>query len=228
MSCEFEVADHPTLVFRLARKPDPWDWPETSANEPSMNRWDDPLGLYGVLYASSTAVGAYIECLARFRRDVATEAGLAAVLDDQPTPFRRPGTLAASWLQSRVIGEAVLAGTFCDITAAPSLTALRHDLAARLIHYGLDDLDLSTITSGNRALTKDISRHVYECSRPNGQRRFAGIAYPSRFGPAFTNWALFQNTAYEDTCFVNVRHRDVVRDDPELVEALRILRLEMV
>ena len=46
-------ADNPPEVFRLARKPDPWAWPEwaySAADGTFGNRYDDPRGTYRVLY----------------------------------------------------------------------------------------------------------------------------------------------------------------------------------
>lgn len=49
------------------------------------NRWDDPLGSYRVLYASSRRLGAFVETLASFRPDLLALAGLEAIEgDDHP------------------------------------------------------------------------------------------------------------------------------------------------
>jgi hypothetical protein len=227
VSCELETAAKPSLVYRIARKPDPWNWPELLLAEPSRNRWDDPRGIYSVLYAATTLVGAYVEVLARFRKDLATEAGYAAVVDDDHDPFLPSGTVPSTWPTERIIGEADLHGNFCDIGAARSLAALRRDMASRLIHFGLSDIDASTISSGNRDLTREISRYVYECSSPEGQRLFAGISYRSRLGAEYVNWALFQNAGYEDSPFINVENRAVSTDDDEFRKAVEILELSI-
>ncbi len=87
--CDFEVRHPPAKVYRLAREPDPWDWPDWAFAGPDNtfgNRWDDPEGSYRVLYASGKRLGAFVETLARIRRDPKLEAGLAAVAGPE---FRR-------------------------------------------------------------------------------------------------------------------------------------------
>jgi hypothetical protein len=43
------------------------------------NRFDDPMGVYRVLYASSQRLGCFIETLARLRKDVSFVADLALI-----------------------------------------------------------------------------------------------------------------------------------------------------
>ena len=82
MSCDLETVAPAGPVFRLARAPDPWAWPDwsqASFDGTFGNRWDDPEGAYRVLYASSTRFGALLETLARFRPDLAVIAGLSEI-----------------------------------------------------------------------------------------------------------------------------------------------------
>lgn len=61
-------------VYRIARAPDPWAWADWAYAGPDGtfdNRWDDPEGIYRVLYASSQRAGAFVETLARYRVDLA-------------------------------------------------------------------------------------------------------------------------------------------------------------
>ena len=61
MSRDLETVVPAAPVFRLARAPDPWTWPDwsqASLGGTFGNRWDDPEGAYRVLYASSTRFGA--------------------------------------------------------------------------------------------------------------------------------------------------------------------------
>jgi RES domain len=56
-------------VYRLGRRPDPWQWPDWScAGGDGMfgNRFDDPDSEYRVMYASSQREATFRECLARF------------------------------------------------------------------------------------------------------------------------------------------------------------------
>ncbi len=61
MSRDLETVVPAAPVFRLARAPDPWTWPDwsqASLGGTFGNRWDDPEGAYRVLYVSSTRFGA--------------------------------------------------------------------------------------------------------------------------------------------------------------------------
>jgi hypothetical protein len=63
----------PGVIYRLGRKPDPWsapDWASAGPDGTFGNRFDDPEGMYRVLYASSQRLGCFLETLARFRVDL--------------------------------------------------------------------------------------------------------------------------------------------------------------
>ena len=54
--CDLAVESPPETLFRLARRPDPWAWPDWSYADPGGtfgNRYDDPDGRYRVLYAAT-------------------------------------------------------------------------------------------------------------------------------------------------------------------------------
>jgi hypothetical protein len=98
-----------------------------------------------------------------------------------------------------------------------------------VVHHGLDDLDAATVRlSAPRRFTQEISRYVYDQSTRDGRRRFAGIAYLSRLGDEFRNWAIFESPARE-TPWQN--EPEVVRldaDDPDLRQALERLGVRLV
>ncbi|MCZ7537423.1 MAG: hypothetical protein M5T61_16945 [Acidimicrobiia bacterium] len=99
MSCPLDVEEPPSVVFResdamilvVARLGICGD------DGTFGNRWDDPEGLYRVLYASSLRVGCYIETLARLRPDPAVVAALEAIEGDEPLEAGRSG--ARSWIE---------------------------------------------------------------------------------------------------------------------------------
>lgn len=127
----FTVVQPHGPLYRLARAPDPWalpDWAYAGLDGTFGNRWDDPLGSYRVLYASTQRVGTFVETLARFRPDLPVVAGLEAIEGDDDAPA--PGVLPLRWLQGRRIGEAAAAGNFVDVGDASSLATLRIHLAA--------------------------------------------------------------------------------------------------
>ena len=87
MTPALDAASPGDRVFRLARAPDPWAWPDWSNAGPDGtfgNRWDDPARAYRVLYASSTRFGALIETLARFRPDLVRSITVEPVRPDDP------------------------------------------------------------------------------------------------------------------------------------------------
>jgi hypothetical protein len=57
-------------LFRVGRDDDAWavpDWAYAKEDRTFGNRFDDPVGVYRVLYASSQRLGCFVETLARFR-----------------------------------------------------------------------------------------------------------------------------------------------------------------
>jgi hypothetical protein len=214
-------------VKRIGRMPDPWAWPPWEAQHSDNtfgNRWDDPEGVYRVVYACSQLEGAYVEVLSRLRPDPAVLAGLAEI--DGPDPGYRVGIVPASWLATRAVGEATIRGDYADIGHAASLTYPRTVMAGRLIHYGMGDLDAAAIRlSAPRRFTQEISNHTYKLSAANGAPRFAGIEYESRFGDNYQNWAVFERPAHD--AITDPIVDPVRRDDPALSAALAALGLKL-
>ncbi len=223
----FAVVQPDGPLYRLARAPDPWAWPDWSyagLDGTFGNRWDDPLGSYRVLYASTRRVGAFVETLARFRPDLSVVAGLQAIEgDDDASPA---GIVPLRWLDGRRIGETAATGNFVDIGDAGSLATLRARLAARAIHYGLSDIDAATIRlDAPRRFTQEISRLVYEQREDHGS--CAGICYRSRLGDQFVNWAIFEPPPHIGLDLPQASSREIAADDPELHEALRLLNITL-
>jgi RES domain len=224
----FAVVQPDGPLYRLARAPDPWAWPDWSyagLDGTFGNRWDDPLGSYRVLYASTRRVGAFVETLARFRPDLSVLAGLAAIEgDDDALP--PPGVVPLRWLDGRRIGETSITGNFVDIGDVGSLATLRAHLAARAIHHGLSEIDAATIRlHAPRRFTQEISRLVYEWHENHGG--CAGICYRSRLGDQFVNWAIFEPPPDMVLDLSQANSHEIETDDPDLPEALRLLNLEL-
>jgi hypothetical protein len=226
MSGELASVEPDEPLYRVAREPDPWAWPDWSYAGPDGtfgNRYDDPQASYRVLYASSQRVGAFVETLARFRPDLEVLAELEQIEgDDEPQ-----AGVPRAWLERRKIGEATLQGRFVDVGDARSLATIRSELAASAIHFGLDDIDAATIRlKAPRAFTQTVSRFVYEQRDEHGS--FAGIRYGSRLGDQFVNWAIFEPAPDAASPFVSVSSHSVEADDPELNAALDVLGLSLV
>lgn len=220
-------------LYRIGRAPDPWSWPDWAHAGPDGtfgNRWDDPSGSYRVLYASSDRLGAFVEVLARFRPDLHVIEELARIEGEVSDPVA-PGELPALWLKNRRIGEAAVSGDFADIGHSESLAVIRRDLASRILHHGLPDLDASAIRlSAPRRLTQEISRYVYERTTKDGRRAYCGISYRSRLGDEFRNWAIFE-PATEAEAFDLIDETASSRisaEDPDLLRALEILGIRLL
>jgi hypothetical protein len=220
-------------LFRVGRAPDPWAWPDWSNAGPDGtfgNRYDDPQGLYRVLYAASDRLGAFVEVLARFRPDPHLLKELQEIDGDEEWALA-PGHLDVSWLERRRLGEAAVKGRFADVGHSESLARLRRDLAGRIVHHGLVDLDAASIRlAAPRQFTQEVSRYVYEQTGPSGRRAFDGISYLSRLGDEFRNWALFEppTEAEARRIAANTAVSSIAADDPDLGRALAIHGLVFV
>ncbi len=214
-------ADLPVEVFRLGRRPDPWAWPDwayVGADGTFGNRYDDPLGIYRVLYASTRRLATFVECLAYFRPDVEVLAEMAEIAgedgDEEPVAA---GVVPAEWVEQRRVGRGALAGDYADLGHHESLAELRTALAARVVHYGLHDLDAATLRlSAPRAFTQEVARYVFDQTAA-GQRRWNGLSYLSKHGDDLRNWAIFEPATPE---VIDVT--DFSADDNDLVNALAL------
>jgi hypothetical protein len=219
-------------LYRIGRLPDPWafpDWANLGSDGTFGNRWDDPQGVYRVLYASSSRLGAFMEVLARFRPDPHILETLKEIEGEAGLRFQSPGELDVGWLQRRCLGIAQVEGEFVDVGHSTSLARLREALAPRVVHHGLNDLDAATVRlSAPRRFTQEVSRYVYDRSTPQGQRRFAGIAYRSRLGDEFCNWAIFESRGSRPPWIGEPETVAIETDDHDLRRALRVLGVQMV
>lgn len=227
MSHHLTPVNPPSRLFRLGRKPDPWAWPDWSnySDTKSGNRWDDPDRVYRVLYACSERRGAFVETLARFRPDPLIVAGRAEIIgEDDTIP---PGSVPASWVENRAISDATVARTFADVGHSDSLAYLHRVLTARLVHYGIPELDGAAIRlSAPRAFTQEISRFIYKLSTVAGEPAFAGVFYQSRLGDNFHNWAIFERP-YDDEIIQRRSVAPISIDDPDFQAAFDLLSLRL-
>jgi hypothetical protein len=114
------------------------------------------------------------------------------------------------------MGTARLEGNYADICGSEWLAYLRPKLAPDCVDLGLKELDASVLQSGSsRRITQIASRIVYELG-------YAGIYYRSRYGHDVETWALFEPFPLRDTY-----SRAITRNDPALVQAAKILGIEV-
>jgi RES domain len=226
------------MVYRVARGFDPFappDWAFAKADGTFGNRFDDPGAYRGipqekrfrVIYCASEPAGAFGETVARFRKNPRLLAKLQQIEDsDSLDPeIDEGGVIPEDFRLKRSIGATRLSDTllFADFRDGETLTILGRKLATWLERLGLDEIDLSTITSSHRRLTQEASRYVYESS-DSGQPVFAGIRYASRLHADWDLWAIFHDRmvhAPEDIA------SDIREDDPELQKAAEILGLRI-
>ena len=194
--------------------PDPWqpaDWAYAGEDGTFSNRFDDPQGLYRVLYASSQRLGCYVETLARFRPDLSLLLELEGISGGND--FFPLGTVPLEWLDERLIGSAGVEGSFADIYASGWISELRHRLAADCLALGFPDLDLAALQNAQpRRLTHLASRVVF-------RKGLVGVYYPSRYGHDLENWAIFEPF----DCLSPLSSAKPLESDPELIGACEIL-----
>lgn len=228
MTCELDAVSPQGAIYRLGRQPDPWlwnDWSNAHTDGTFGNRWDDPESEYRVLYASTQRLGCFMETLGRFPADPKVKAGLDDI-ELEPGELEHavgPGVVVvADWVARRRLGRGVVAGTFAAVGTSTSLAYLHNQMTDVLGEFGLEELDGAAIRTGNRKLTQQISRLVFECSTSSGLRQFDGIQYLSRYGDEFDNWAIFEPGTIEPQA-----HEPISSDDPDLQEAARRLSLTL-
>lgn len=211
-------------LFRLAHRPSPWAWPPWIYCQ-RANRWDDPTNTYRVLYASTERRATFLETLARFRPDPAVVAGLAQIAGNDEGALA-PGQVPSSWVTARMMGTATVRGRFAEIGSSESLAYLQGVMAARLIHYGYRELDAAVIRAARREFTQEISLHVFGRADGAGAPTFSGIAYRSRLGDEFTNWAIFERSDVDPVQDVAA---DALRvDDEDLLATVELFGLTLV
>jgi len=180
------------------------------------------MRVYRVLYASSQRLGCFIETLARFRVDVSFIADLA-LMENGEDDFTALGTIRRAWINGRCIGTANVEGEYADIYALGWVSHLRTALAGIAVRLGMEDIDLSSLERAEpRLLTQHAGRNAFELG-------YAGIYYHSRFGHSIEDWAIFEDWAISERFPIHQPNsRKVAEDDPDLLEALRILGLIVV
>ena len=209
-------------LFRVGRDDDAWavpDWAFAKEDGSFGNRFDDPMGVYRVLYASSQRLGCFIETLARFRVDLSFVADLA-LMENGEDDFTALGTVRRAWIKGRCIGTANVEGEYADIYALGWVSHLRTALAGIALKLGMKDFDLSSLEPAEpRVLTQQAGRIAFELG-------YAGVFYHSRYGHSIENWAIFEDWTMPDRFPIHQPNsRKVAEDDPDLLETLRILGL---
>lgn len=145
--------------------------------------------------------------------------------DATDRPTIAPGRVPRSWCRPRQwpARRLVRGAQPYGVLADPGARFLR--LARRL---GLPDVDAAAIRGAEpRAFTQAVAAWLHDLDGPDGQP-VAGIQFASRHGDGRTLWAIFERSPDEP---VSSKLHDLTDvpldvDDPDLVEAMRIHRLD--
>jgi hypothetical protein len=217
MTCEFEGTAPTGPIYRLGYRPDAWSWPPH--DRIGRGRWDDPRGVYRVLYASSNRLATFLETMAEFRPDHEAEAQL--LLIDVASDDTEIGRVPSDWLPRRALGQGNAShGWFARVAHSRSIGAIRKHLQGFLSILRIN-LDAGTMrVKDDLPLTQRVSRLVYECEESNGNRQFAGISHASRHGDELANWAIFEPFEIRERTSSSVGVTDA-----DFVEAARRLGL---
>jgi RES domain len=203
-------------IWRVGRSPDPYEIrPALTAeelNHPKVgNRFDSPIGNYGVLYFGTELEACFGETLARFRPSI----GLAEIARGEWSDMglMAPGTVPADWRQRRLAVRATTQEdvNFLDVEELGTREVLNKELGAALATLGVTDLDVSVIRSGDRRITRLISLWAWSQTDDEGEYRFGGLCYLSRINTDWECWALFSRTATTE-----LERRVIPRNTPEL------------
>jgi RES domain len=208
-------------LWRVGRGDRPWGFPDWqySTNGRFPGRWDDPDGQYRTIHCATSRVGAFLEALRDFRPSASE---MAAVDDSGEGDAFPPRLVPRAWLRERVIGSAIVKGSFANVLGSTWVGYLNRELQGRFAEWGIKEIDGSTLRStATRAITQAASRLVYLASERSNPL-FTGVRYESRFGNDIECWAIFEHADVAELPFTFLSSDQVDADDEDLQEACRI------
>jgi len=221
---EIERAALPSQIYRIGKKPDAWKRPlPTRGENRPTNRYDDPLGIYHVVYAASDAYGACVEKFAALRHDLNPD---LASIDNNDGGLRSSsfaGLVPINWFQGFHLGSARLQGNFVDLRSPKTIAFLSRRMTEQFREWTRryrewEEFDLSVLASPRREVTMEISRSIFELETREGSR-YDGICYPSRLGTHVTCWAIFDDTGEDEEglpCVVDRKNQELDTNHSEV------------
>ncbi len=209
------------VLWRIGRYPDPLAWPPREFA--GGGRFDDPERRFRVLYLAEHRLASFLESLARFRPALSLLAELAQLrAGDAGSDTTPVGEIERDWLATRRIGwlQPAPGLRLMDLRKVETRASLRVTLAPLLHGRGYHDFDMSVALNQDRALSQRVSRWAYE-------QGFRGIIYPSRFGAEFDCWVIHggEEASSDALPFTPLGVAPIMRDDPDLLSAVRLFRL---
>jgi hypothetical protein len=184
------------------------------------NRWDDPRGIFHVIYAAETLEAAFVEFLGDFRYASSADDALDRIRENDTRWVEtemRSGQIDRDFIQMLNVGRATIQSGSLAVLADHSDTLLSVEPAVRHILNDLKigRLNVASILSDHRELTCAISRIFFE-----DRRQLGGIRCQSKYGADFTNWTLYEGDQGPFRTRVACGAHTVGSADPEL-ESLR-------
>ena len=183
-------------VWRVGRAPDPLSVPppltkDELDNARVGNRFDSALGHYSVVYFGTNLDCCFGETLSRFRPDLEV---VETVGEEWPKGFMEIGAIPAEWRTHRAAVRVKFPrnARFLDIESLETRQQLRMPFAETLVAYGHDDLDLGTVMSQDRRVTRAMSQWAYQHALDE-MLPIAGIRYVSRLNLTWEAWAVFDH-----------------------------------
>jgi hypothetical protein len=194
------------------------------ADSEAGNRFDSLTGEFETIYFGTTRGACYAETLGPRRPDP----NLVAEIDESGewNAYMDPGKVEAEWRRRRVLEKVkptVGGNRYLDLHSSQSLAWLTREMRTALAIFGVQQLTLSHVTTGDRQITRAISSWVYTLrSSPSRQFIFDGIKYGSKYGEDLECWAV-----YDRTLVTLEEKRTIELDDPELMEIAKRFGLQI-
>lgn len=205
-------------------------------------RFDDPLGArlnlvnsrFRVVSCTSSRSAAFAETIAQLGRREAPLDNIRTSTSDTADPHAHTlfagvqdrqepsvGIVSQGWRTRRRIASSVLETNFrfLDLTRAETFTTLEREL-----DLGETEVDLSLVTSSQRAITQMISRWTWEQYDEQNRALFAGIKYVSYLDASWICWALFDGRF---TTMDDPESGPIEPDDADLARVASIYRLKL-
>lgn len=210
-------------LYRIARSAEPYRTSIDPTHRDPGNRFDPdfvgvPVGVseqWRSLYFASTGEACFAEVLATFR--LSPEIRVVDLDEDDGNRFMEVGSIPQDWRDKRVLVR-VRVGEgegFVDFADPETFREMERRYGSDLEEFGIDQMDLSVITSRNRALTRRLATRV-----AFDDEQLSGIAYASRLGGDRVCWAVFARTD-----FAEVERHAISRDNPDLVKVAKHFNL---
>ncbi len=217
----------PSGIWRIARSgfiANDFQQPDRveDTNPLGGNRFDSFSGSYGTLYFGTTLKVCFAETLALLRPNLRLQS--LAYEEWSAKNWMRPGNVPADWRHRRIAIRVKIGNSlpFVDIDHPATLAELNtyRDLMAGLSRYGVNELDLGTVTSKDRRLTRYIAEYLHDMTDDYGRPRWNGIRYLSRHGEGFDCWAVFDHVSFEE-----IERVSIEQSHPDLLEVAALYGL---